>query len=229
MVFSGSQHAAFAAGAAQWARRNPLVLALAFSLLLHAVLLSAMRGYREGDSPIPVLLVTLSSAPAPASPQAEPPAPPSPDAKPQPQPVQAAAPAAPAVPASAPRTAERPQEARPANKEITFFAADRLGDAPRPMGRPLISEALAQQLLDRRLQVRVWVDPFGAVRKVVIRTDEVPPAAAAEITDAISRIGFEPAKQLGQPVGSIWDTRICIDARGQLDDSSPECWQLKQQ
>jgi hypothetical protein len=222
-----------------------MAAACALSLLAHAGLLLAVRRFLERPPARPALVMTLTGAfvapmpraiqpvapvptpptpvppPHPSPPVAEPPrreakAPPPPPRAPTPEPVRAAPPP--------PDRTTQPQPVQPeaAPREV-FRPASGLSRVPVPQAMPDVDEA-GVRLVGRRLQVKVWIDATGAVRKSEVTPNEVTRDVVERLEQAIGRVRFTPGLLDGVPTAAQVETRLCFDDAGQLDASSPECW-----
>ena len=205
-----------------------LALALALSLLLHALVLALLRGGRSSRQLPDVLQVTLvlpsagdiQVVPAPPRPA---PVTPAPAVHPRPeQPVPAPA-AAVAAAATGTAPVQRPAQAEPARGETS--QADR---PARPLSWPLIDADLRRQLVARRLQLRLQVEADGTVVRAEFRHHELSPTAVRALEEAVSHVSFQPAARDGKATAEVLDTRLCFDDEGQFDQRSPECWGLPQ-
>jgi TonB family protein len=196
--------------------RAPLALALALSLLGHALLLGAVRLPRAHERAAPAFTAHLTGTlvldrvrpSAPPAPAAAPPAPRRTTA-----PVrQAMVPAAQAPARAAP----------PAPRPTPFVAAQDLAAPPLAQGDPLAGHPLPQ-LQWRRLAVHIWVRADGSVEKVNLESPEVDPATAQQVVQAVERMRFVPGLRDGQPVPAYLDTRLCFDEAGMLLRDAPRC------
>jgi hypothetical protein len=228
------------------AASKAMAAACALSLLAHAGLLLAVRRFLERPPARPALVMTLTGAfvapvprvirpaapvaVAPPAPAPHPPPqvaePPRRDAKapalsppaPAPRPVRAAPP--PPAPDPEPQTGPVQPEAAP---QEVFRPASGLSRVPVPQAMPDVEEA-GVHLVGRRLQVKVWIDAEGAVRKSEVTPNEVTRDVVERLEEAIGRVRFTPGLLDGVPTAAEVDTRLCFDEAGQLDASSAECW-----
>lgn len=228
------------------AASRAMAAACALSLLAHAGLLLAVLRFLERPPARPALVMTLTGAfvapvpraiqpvtpvatpptpvPAPHPPAQgvaqprvhEPKAPPPPPRAPMPEPVRAAPP--PPAPQPEPQAVQPP----PAPQE-EFRPAGGLSRVPVPQTMPDVAEA-GVHLVGRRLQVKVWIDATGAVRKSEVTPNEVTHDVVERLEAAIGRVRFTPGLLDGVPTAAQVETRLCFDEAGQLDASSPECW-----
>ena len=104
-----------------------------------------------------------------------------------------------------------------------FRPANGLSRVPMPQSMPDVEEA-GVHLVGRRLQVKVWIDATGAVRKAEVTPNEVTRDVVERLEQAIGRVRFTPGLLDGVPSAAQVETRLCFDDAGQLDASSPECW-----
>lgn len=189
--------------------------ALALALALHAGAFAWVASAPDaprarGGSERPALVirqVTLrmekAAVPAQAPPQATP---------------QAAAPAQPAIAqvapsVPAPAAAARPQPAAdtaPAaeisqpSPEPEYLPRSRLTTPPRPVAQvqvPFPPEV--KGLVDLRVQVALFIDSSGTVRRVRLDTGGVPAAFVQAIHDAFLSARFTPGEVESQPVPSM--------------------------
>lgn len=227
--------------------RCPLGVALAVSLLAHALLLSALRVPRENEPREPALVVTLTEAfrqvpPAASAPPAqEPPAPMPPTPSPPPPVAPAAAPA-PREAAEPPRPAasitppEKTVPTEPPAAETkrpvarrddeTFLAPGEWTTPPLPQVTPDARQLAGARLVGRRLAMTVWIDGQGAVRKAVVDPNELSPETVTLLEQVLAGVRFTPASLDGQPVGARVVSRLCFDDAGVLDTTSPGCWRF---
>lgn len=232
------------------AASRAMAAACALSLLAHAGLLLAVRRFLERPPARPALVMTLTGAfvapvpraiqpvapvatppapvPAPHPPtpvtqprRHEPKAPPPPRPAPAPQPARAAPPPPPSPP-PAPRPQAEPVPPQAAPQE-DFRPASGLSRVPVPQAMPDVAEA-GVQLVGRRLQVKVWIDATGAVRRSEVTPNEVTREIVERLEQAIGRVRFTPGLLDGVPTAAQVETRLCFDDAGQLDASSPGCW-----
>ncbi len=236
---------------AEW---RSLLVALAISLLAHALLLTTARPHREGDGLQPVLTVRLTGAfvaPRPAevpvaaatsSPPAAIPALPQPKKEPETAQAMHVAPAPPApavapakveaVPAIArpvpqqPVTRPEPEQSARAADEVRAAAPTLAPSQPAsPLSTPDVGD-LGRTLLGRRLQARLWVAPDGTVTQAEVRRNEISPEVARSLEQALATMRFAPAQQDGAPVPTVLDTRVCFDNAGLLATLDAECLQV---
>ena len=104
-----------------------------------------------------------------------------------------------------------------------FRPASGLSREPMPQSMPDVEEA-GVHLVGRRLQVKVWIDATGAVRKAEVTPNEVTRDVVERLEQAIGRVRFTPGLLDGVPTASAEETRLCFYDAGHLDASSPECW-----
>lgn len=201
--------------------RHDLVIAFAVSAALHAAALMAvhLRPPPRPAAPIPLTVVLLGTGrdSAQSAPQAS-----TPNAV-------AAAPAPTAVPSAAPSSSSRAEPAREGDAKAPVAApvqprSQELTSAPVPAQEPALAPEVQQQLRGRRLQVEVWVDATGAVRKSELRTGEIDADLARQLGEAIARARFVPGRHSGKPVEDVVRLRLCFDEEGRPDASDENCW-----
>jgi len=197
------------------APRAPLAVALALSLLGHALLLVAVNLPRAHERATPAFTAQFSGSfvldrVPPAAPPVAAAAPPAPH--------RVVAPAKKAAPAPVPTPAPAPSVPQPP----PFIDATELGAPPMAQDDPLGGSALPE-LQWRRLHVAIWVRADGSVDKVNLESPEVDAGTAQQLKEAVERMRFVPGTRNGQPVAALLTTRLCFDEAGQLLRGAPRC------
>ena len=210
-------------GPSSWPWRS-LLPALVVSLVVHGLLLFALRVQRDAHASRPVLVVTLTTASV-ERPAAAPQPPLPPPALPVPRPPLEPRPRA-AVPtpaAAPPEPAPQPAEQAAARPDTSFQPPEEEARGPVPQGVPDVRE-IAPQLVGRRLQVSVWVDPSGAVQRAEVTPNELTPEQVSLLEQAIAQVRFTPARRQDFSAAAELRTLLCFDDAGQLDVASSQCW-----
>jgi hypothetical protein len=235
-----------AAAAGLQGQRLRLGVALALSLLAHALLLASLRVPRESEPHDPTLFVTLTGTfrqvpPAAMAPAQVPPPAPLPPAPSQPPPVAPAAIASPTalaepdrppaplpVPLPVPEEAAPPTAApqRPQLDDQIFLAPGQWTTPPLPQSTPDAKELAGAKLEGRRLAVTLWIDDQGRVRQAEVDPNELSPETVRLLEQLLARVPFTPAAAGDLPVGARVVTRLCIDDAGLLDTTSAGCWRF---